>query len=58
MLGTILLCVACILILGFILFICIWKIRTRKFKPSKDKTGQQQQLNQDLKDAEIGRAHV
>ena len=51
MLGTILLCVACILILGFILFICIWKIRTRKFKPSKDKTGQQQQLNQDLKDA-------
>lgn len=27
------------------------EIRTRKFKPSKDKTGQQQQLNQDLKDA-------
>lgn len=49
--GTILLCIAGVFLLALIVFLCIWKIRTRKFQPSKDKTGQQRQLNQDLEDA-------
>lgn len=36
------------LILGVIIFILVWKIRTRNFRPNPDKAEQQRQINRDL----------
>ncbi len=51
MLPTVLLCIAGVLLLGIVVFLIVWKIRARRFKPTKDKDRQQEELNQDLVNA-------
>lgn len=51
MIKIVILCIAGALILGLLLFLIIWKIRSRRFSPTKDKKSQQSELNQDLENA-------
>lgn len=51
MLPTVLLIIAGVLILGVVVFLIVWKIRARRFRPAKDKDRQQAELNQDLVNA-------
>lgn len=51
MLLKILLGIAGALALGSGVFLLVWKIRTRRFRPNPDKAEQQDQINQDLKAA-------
>lgn len=39
------------LLLGFLIVVIVWQIRTHRFRPNPDKNAQQEQLNQDLKPA-------
>lgn len=45
------------LILGVVIFILVWKIRTRNFQPNPDKTEQQRQINRDLEAAGFAYDH-
>ena len=47
MIKIIVLCIAGALVLGLLLFLIIWKIRSRRFSPTKDKNSQHTQLNQE-----------
>lgn len=51
MLETVLLCIAGALVLSLFIVICVWKIRSRRFNPTKDKDRQQSELNRDLENA-------